>query len=189
MSEIKPAYMGEAMLVRWSENHNGQTVTLQLDESLNEIHPFKGLRGGLNGQRMQLVAVLIDENEQPMHPHPVVLESGPDRAVSFAQGSHGGGVTASTTNDGHKGQGKPITYTRSQRAALKLKTPQFVEWLAENYDHEVEPRAFLDDANFGDALLKEVLGITSKSELDTMPNKASEWDTIEASFTYRNQER
>ena len=188
MSEIKPAYMGEAMLVRWSENHNGQTVTLQLDESLNEIHPFKGLKGGLNGQRMQLVAVLIDENEQPMHPRPVVLESGPDRAVSFAQGSHGGGVRAPTINDGSKGQGTPITYTRSQRAALKVKTPEFVEWLAENYDHEIDVAHWLED-DFGDALLKEVLGITSKRELDTMPNKASEWDKIEASFTYRNQER
>jgi hypothetical protein len=185
MTEIKPAYLGEAMLVRWSENHNGQTVTLQLDESLNEIHPFKGLKGGLNGQRMQLVAVLIDENEQPMHP--VVLESGPDRAVS-SQGSHGGGGDTLPTTDGPKGQARPI-YTRSQRAALKVKTPEFVEWLAENYDHGLEPKAFLDEEDFGNALLKEVLGITSKRELDTMPNKASEWDKIEASFTYRNQER
>lgn len=162
MSEIKPAYMGEAMLVRWSENHNGQTVTLQLDESLNEIHPFKGLRGGLNGQRMQLVAVLIDENEQPVHPNPVVIDVP---------------------------KPKQVTYTRSQRAALKIKTPEFVEWLFDNYDSELEPKLSLDEADFGDALLKEVLGITSKRELDTMPNKASEWDKIEASFTYRNQER
>lgn len=52
----------EAMLLRWSDNHNGRTVTFQLPA--DGEHPFRGLKcGPTNGQRLALSVVLIADDE------------------------------------------------------------------------------------------------------------------------------
>lgn len=79
----------------------------------------------------------------------------------------------------------------SQIAALKCQEHTFQEWLFETMGHlhTQEPAAFLTDEDYADAILKEVLGITSKRELDTMPHKENEWNKLLASYDYRNQVR
>lgn len=68
MTELIHTYAGEAMLLRWSETPKGRTVTLLLDPLVGETHPFKNLKCGENGQRMQLAAVLVGDDENPVPP-------------------------------------------------------------------------------------------------------------------------
>jgi hypothetical protein len=79
----------------------------------------------------------------------------------------------------------------SQMAALKCQDPIFQEWLFETmgHIHTQEPTSFLTDEDYADAILKEILGITSKRELDTMAHKAEAWNKLLTSFEYRNQVR
>ena len=69
----------EAMLLRWSDNHNGRTVTFQLPA--DGEHPFRGLKcGPTNGQRMALSVALIADDETE-HPKP----NGSEKPKSYAQ--------------------------------------------------------------------------------------------------------
>jgi hypothetical protein len=186
-AEIKPAYAGEAMLVRWSENHNGRTVTLQLDPSLGEHHPFKGLRGGLNGQRMQLAAVLIGDDEQPIAPKTSTDDSGPQRSGSL--------LAESETPTATKGEGvvdKPARHfrdmPRSQQCALKCEDPSFQGWLY-GQPHNVERRHHLGNDDHARAIILELLGITSRKELDTIPSKAVLWDKLLTDYSVRGLAR
>jgi len=163
MSEIIAAYKGEALLIRWGENHNGRTVTLQLDEHVGEQHPFKSLKCGPNGQRMQIVAVLIGDDEQPIPPPSV--KSTPAPQVSTP--------AKVATVEKHK------NYTRSQIAALKLQDDDFCAFLDNVCDCEET------GADNYDTLLKFHLGIKSKRELDTDEASAKRWDALLASYDYR----
>lgn len=82
-------------------------------------------------------------------------------------------------------QDKPRTFTRSQAAYLKLNDYQFVCWLEENTTSEKDCQ--LGD-DFGNWLLCENLGITSKKELDTLPHKGLAWDALLTSYEHRNDE-
>jgi hypothetical protein len=109
MSDLKFAYRGEAQLVRWAESGNaGRTVTLRLDEE-GDVHPFKGLKQGDNGVRMQVAIVLVDDQEKPMVP---------------------------PSGGSKKEAGKKAfrDMPRSQQAALKLTDPDFREWLEQYND-------------------------------------------------------
>lgn len=61
----------EAMLLRWSETSNGgATIVLQLTDP-DELEPFKLMtlaKGKIAGQRLQIVAVEIDDQEEPKVP-------------------------------------------------------------------------------------------------------------------------
>lgn len=68
----------EVMLLRWSDNQNGRTVTLLLPDDGGE-HPFKGLKcGPANGERLAISVARIadDETQTPVTP-PVVKERTP----------------------------------------------------------------------------------------------------------------
>lgn len=65
---VKPAYQGEAQLVRWAESAAaGRTVTLRIDED-DVQHAFKGLKCGDQGQRLHVVVMLVDDNEELQDP-------------------------------------------------------------------------------------------------------------------------
>lgn len=180
MAEIKPAYAGEAMLIRWSENHNGRTVTLQLDPTLGEHHPFKGLKGGLNGQRMQLAAVLIDENEQPQCPKQPSTEPDSPPPVGPSEAAGEGQDTRRTFRN----------MPRSQQAALKCRDLEFQKWL-----RDTNPKAYThvdpdwNEAKCCDHALKLSLVISSKKDLDELPCAAEDWDKIIATFDNRHHIR
>jgi len=94
-----------------------------------------------------------------------------------------------------KAQDKPRTpfrdLPRSRQAAIKLQDEGFQIWLAETYPkiwdrHYIDGKCLSPEA--ADLTLKEVLGITSKKQLD-FPNSThgENWDRLLASFDYRGR--
>lgn len=71
--------------------------------------------------------------------------------------------------------------SRSQRAAVKLTDKDFKAWLVDHYWTGKE------EVGDYDGLLKRVLGITSKRELDVDGPKAVAFDQMLASFDYRGR--
>ena len=85
-------------------------------------------------------------------------------------------------------EGKKV-YTRSQIAALKCQDMAFSLWMQEEYD-AITMKYFhtaKDIPEITDRTLKEVLGIQSKRELDTNPEKAEAFDKLLTSFDYRDR--
>ena len=78
VTELDPAYHGEALLLRWGESStNGRTITLQLEEE--GPHPLKGFSCGKNGQRFAVVLVPVSDSEEPRTKtdvDPMVREAG-----------------------------------------------------------------------------------------------------------------
>lgn len=74
------------------------------------------------------------------------------------------------------------TYSRSQIAAMRLKDPKFSGWLYKRYfvAGPLEPV---------DKMLKRVLGIESKTELDAEGPKAQAFDALLTEFDTRNYRR
>lgn len=106
------------------------------------------------------------------------------------EGAGAPGVPEKAVEPARVEKAKPLR-SPSQIAALKCHEHTFQEWLFETMGHlhTQEPTAFLTDEDYADAILKEVLGITSKRELDTMLHKAEAWNKLLTSFEYRNQVR
>lgn len=74
--------------------------------------------------------------------------------------------------------------TRSQIAHLKCNDPDFQDWLG------VHPQVALDDREaHANTLLKERLGIPSKSWLDIYPGKMTKWDALLTDYDTRNMRR
>lgn len=89
-----------------------------------------------------------------------------------------------------KSEDKPRTpfrdLPRRQQAAIKCQDRVFGEWLVTQYIARV---GHDDDGNmpYGpDLMLKRILGISSKKELDTNPEKAAEFDRLLATFDVRD---
>ena len=73
-------------------------------------------------------------------------------------------------------------YDRSQQAAIKCQDDDFCSWLFNRYG------AKFPDANLPDALLKAVLGITSKKQLDVKEHSYGEiWDRMLTDFDYKDR--
>lgn len=180
--EIKSAYLGEALLIRWGETATaGRTVTFQLDEHVGASHPFKGLKCGPNGQRLKLVAVLIDENEQPVEPDQA-RRCVPKKAVQDT--SLASGVDEKPSHSDRE-------WSRSQKAFLMCQDPEFQDWVnaecAAKAGRIFQIEGMVPDADEERAnlALKELLGITSKKELDTDPHAAARFDSMRVDFDVR----
>lgn len=170
MSEIPYAYQGEALLLRWSESANGRTLTLQLDPHVGDQHPFKSLKCGPNGQRMQIVAVLVADDEKPI--------STEDAAKTSAKkvGSSGQGATAAKSKE-HAGK-----KSRTRMAGIKINEQSFQDWIGVHPQVAAENRR-----DHADTLLKEKLGIHSKKELDVPGAPAAEaFDRLMTDFDTRS---
>lgn len=166
----KPAYAGEAQLVRWADSLSaGRTLTLRLDEE-GDLHPFKGIPAG---QRMQIAVVLVNDDEEPI---------GPEQAKKNATR--------------HKARNEPRTsfkdMPRSQQAGIRCNEEAFQIWLAEAHPsiwdrHYIDGECLSPEA--ADRTLKEVLGIASKKDLDTSASKAIAWDSLLCDFDVRGMAR
>ena len=100
--------------------------------------------------------------------------NGPDTALPV-------GVTHEAAVEG---QDRPQrTSTRSQKAAFRLTKKDFCAWLVDTYWTGKE------EVGDYDGLLKRVLGIGSKTELDTNPEKAKAWEQLMTDFYMRNYTR
>jgi len=161
MTEVVPAYLGEAMLVRWSDNHRGRTVTFELDMEPGE-NPFRGYKCGENGQRVKLVAVLVGDDEEPISAKKV--------------GSSGQGATAAKSKE-HAGK-----KSRTRMAGIKINEQSFQDWIGVHPQVAAENRR-----DHADTLLKEKLGIHSKKELDVPGAPAAEaFDRLMTDFDTRS---
>lgn len=74
------AFKGEVMLAGWSETHNGGAkVTFWLQDS-DDLDAFKAMtvaKGKHAGQRLAIIAVEIDDDEQPKaQPHDIKRRGG-----------------------------------------------------------------------------------------------------------------
>lgn len=170
------AYKGEAMLVRWSETPKGRTVTLLLDPLVGEQHPFKFLKCGENGQRMQIAAALIGDDETPTVPptKPKVAEKKTVEA------------------EVHKERTPFDKLPRSQQAALRCCDEEFQVWLAGKYpeiwdSHYIDGHMLSNGA--ANATLKDVLKIASKTELDISDAKADAFDRLMTDYSVRGMVR
>jgi hypothetical protein len=170
MDEITPAYAGEAMLLGWGETATrGRTITLQLDEEAT-THPFKGFKAGMNGQRMKICAVLIDDHEQPQEPDRA-RRSGPTKvAEKKADG-----------DEVHKERTPFDKLPKSQQAGIKCGDDDFDAWLR-RLDGDVAS----EDTT---TLLYYHLGITSRKDLDNDAAAAERWDRMLTSFEMRSHAR
>lgn len=95
-----------------------------------------------------------------------------------------GGLTSTQTD-------KPRTpfkdLPRSQQAALKLRDPEFQQWVAHAYPglwRDV-PLNGSDRENAANQVVKHLLGIESKRELDSDPMRAAAWDRMQTTFDMR----
>lgn len=173
------AYKGEAMLVRWSETPKGRTVTLLLDPLVGEQHPFKFLKCGENGQRMQIAAALIGDDEKPAEP-PTKRNGLP---VAAGCDDRPGNIGPHA--DQAKMEDKPRTpfdkLPRSQQAGIKCGDDDFDAWLR-RLDGDVAS----EDTT---TLLYYHLGITSRKDLDNDAAAAERWDRMLTSFEMRSHAR
>jgi hypothetical protein len=88
---------------------------------------------------------------------------------------------------------KPRTFTKSQKAALKLRDYGFCDWLYNQYRPlviELERAGTIEEggsyADNADTVLKNVLGVNSKTELDQDGPKAESFEKLLTSFDCRN---
>lgn len=173
-AEIKPAYMGEAMLLRWGDTHSsGRTITIQLDEHVGDQHPFKGLKCGPNGQRMQVCAVLVDDHDEPQNPNKTAPDSPPPVGPAEAAG------------EGQDTRRSFDSLPRSQQAAIKCQDKDFQHWIIGKWDMLGNGVS----AAKADEVLKRLIDVASKREFDTDPAKGEFWDRMLTSFKHRDQVR
>jgi hypothetical protein len=84
------------------------------------------------------------------------------------------------------------TLPRSQRAALKCKDAAFQVWIRDRYREKFgaiitfEPMSDEHFPEVTDDMLKELLGIERKRELDVNGHKAAAWDALITDFEVRD---
>lgn len=181
MSGVPIFFQGEVMLLRWGDNStNGRTITLQLD-SEGDRHPFSTLKSGAaHGQRIALVAVLIGDDERPQN-------AGGAQRSAIPTGPDDGGEPAHPPEARAEDRERPRVHfkdmKRSAQAALKCQGVEFQKWVSEKNG--------LDSYGVGiaDTLVKNICGITSKTELDTDPAKGDAWLALLTEFDCRSSAR
>lgn len=169
------AYKGECQILRWSETPKGRTVTLLLDPFVGEQHPFKAMKCGENGSRMQIAAVLVDDQDQPAVPP--TKRNGPVASVTADAPAQAPMRTNAQDQDARHTPFRELK--KAAQAALKLQDETFKAWLVDTYWTGKE------EIGDYDGLLKRALDITSKKELDGNPYKGKLWDELLTSFDYR----
>ena len=172
-------YQGEVQFVSWNENGNGRKAVFTLDPLIGDVHPFKQIKPG---RRLMLVAVLIGDDETPeaIPTGPKPRESSPGLVEAMPE--------AAVKSD--KPPRPPfLTWPKSQQAGAMIRRLDFVEWMADDANIQSDPDKFLEVADYGNAVLKEKLGIVSKTELDTMPSKGDAWSALLTDFDNRDHLR
>lgn len=202
MADVKAVYAGEAQLIRWAlSGQAGHTITLSINPD-SRLHPFDGLPTGKEyGQRMEIVCVLKDDNEQPTDADTVKANSTRHKArKSDDSGPHKGSsesVSTPTATKGEETADSPIKFKerpRSVQAALMCRNNDFQNWLALRYrGPTIEATTALPpEATFekiADLTLKLALMIDSKTELDKYNDRGAAWDALYTDFSVRGMVR
>jgi hypothetical protein len=169
MTETTPIYLGEARLLRWNHSDSaGRTITLELPDDAPR-HPFEGIPTGKEyGQRMKIVCVAIDDHEQPLDAKHAKRPKARKAALKAPTPAEPAPV--------EKAKAK-----RSNLAAIMCKeNKDFQNWLVDKYWTGKEAVGDYD------GLLKRVLKIASKTELDTSAPAAMAWEALLCDFDMRS---
>lgn len=80
---------------------------------------------------------------------------------------------------------------RSEIAAIKCNDAEFQVWLATRCPDEWDANYYVEknSAAAATATVKDLLGIKSRTELDSDPAKAAAWDALLTDFDMRNTKR
>ena len=149
----------EAQLLRWSDNHNGRTVTFQLPA--DGEHPFRGLPcGPANGQRIALAVALISDDETT---HDMASQA-PEKPVSGGNGN------------GAKRRWEDLS--RAQRAGIRCGEAAFGRFLMERYPGESMTGEDDDTA----ATLRLICGVDSRKKLDTDYRAGAIFDRVDSEY-------
>lgn len=141
-----------------------KTLRLSIDVPIEYSNEFLRMFGAPDGVSPVRVAIAR------------MQDNGPDGGI-------GGLAVPQPHAEPAKDQDRPRTYTRSQVAAMKCQDASFKAWLR----GRAWPGMVITDDDFdADAALKDMLGITSKRELDTNPSRAKAWDALLTDFDMRD---
>jgi len=206
VTETTPIYLGEARLIRWAHSDSaGRTITLQLPEDAPR-HPFEGIPTGKEyGQRMQIVCVAIDDHEQPLDAKDAKRPKKKGHGPAYT-GRPGDSIEQPHFTTSGQAQDRPNTFPekpaepapvekakakRSNLAAVLCKENKaFQIWLARTNSLLWTSTPYgSSDAYSANVVLKDVLGIKSKAELDTDPEAAARFDALRTDFELRDMVR
>lgn len=176
---IEAFFSGNVRLLRWGDTANaGLTVTFELEEPA-ETNPFKGQKyGAANGQMFRIHVVAVDDDQNAINPR--ALKKAPARSNIGSVSPNAPETKGDADNaNAEEGMGKRFRdRPRSQQAYLMLQKPEFCEWLTGQHN---------PDPFTADACLKRILGVTSKSELDTFVDSGKRWAEMLTTFAFRDR--
>lgn len=175
MSETKPIYSGEAVLLNWHDAKSGRKIVLQLEKYAPGAHPFDGLDGERFG------VVIVGPLAPAEHAEPVARKG---KAGGTIGSDAGGQVVADLreeaprTNSKRRWQDMPA----SQRAALMVKDVEFQRYVSERWRSDVDESA-------ADYNLKKFCKVNSKADLSTDEYSADRLDKLQSDFRAWQQAR
>ena len=149
----------EAQLLRWSESHNGRTVTLQLPADGD--HPFRGLPcGPANGQRLAVAVALIndDETTTPVEPP----STAPEKPASGGNGN---------------GADRPKGGRLAQQAGIVCGEGAFRKFLFDKY-----PGAMVTADGDVAAAVRALCQVSTRAEFDCNYAAAQRWHNLHGEY-------
>lgn len=164
-------------------------ISIEIPLDLWEQHQtVLGIPPAFDGDKKFCAITRIEESAFKKWAGLVPRENGPGSAAPSEPAASG------VRHAEAEGQDRPRTFTRSQIAALKIKDPAFQAWVHSNY---IAPRplggvvAYFDDdpETWTNHTIKFLLGIKSKTELDTDPSKAEAFEKLLASYDFKDRVR
>lgn len=146
----------EVMLLRWSDNQNGRTVTFLLPDDGGD-HPFKGLKcGPANGDRLAVSVARIadDETQEPVTPPEPALTSATKERRAWA------------------------TLTPTVQAGIRCQDPIFQAYVIEQRKFEE-----VDDMEDNAAcFVRRQCNVNTRGALATNEKAATVWRSIDDDF-------
>jgi hypothetical protein len=181
MTTTVPLFQGEAMLLSWGDTSSrGKTVTFALHPAeCGEAHPFRDLGTGKHGQRFQIVAVPIGDDDQPLSPEALDQTTAHSVATGSTPAHPKQPVASGETKERRKFADLPLP----QQVALRCADEGFRQWIA------WEERALLTevDDEFAARWVRQKCDVHSRA--DIKPGSLAEvaWKKIEARFLADNR--
>lgn len=150
--EPAQVYNDGAMLKGWTDSNTGQTVSFWLANVEGGEHPMASYR---EGEAFAIALVELSEDDEPID------QSKRERAEDAA---------------GQLDRTKKRGQLTSQGCALVCNNPEFWDYLSEVSGEPV--KSALDAAT----TVRDIIGISSRRELDESEERAEEWHKIRRAF-------
>lgn len=146
-----------------------RVMRVSVDVPIEDSNAFLAAFGAPNGTDPVPVGIARLKEE----PLKRLEENGPDSV----------GTPLGTPHARAEGQDRPRTYSRSQIAHLKCQDKEFQSWMERQYSYV--PSIGYSREGAADSMLKQLLDISSKKELDQPGPKAEAFDRLMTDFDTR----